>query len=78
MLKDGTRNFEDEKFSYLVATRAPVEPAAARVISRPVRPKGQVILDLCTAAGTREQAVVPKSSEAYRAARKAEWGDQRS
>ena len=75
VLKDGTRNFEDEKFTYLVATRAPAEPASARVISRPVRPKGQVILDLCTTAGSREQTVVPKSSKDYRTARAAGWGD---
>jgi len=75
VLKDGTRNFEDEKFTYLVATRAPAKPAPARVITRPGRPKGRVILDPCTTAGSREQAVVPKSSTSYRTARGAAWGD---
>ena len=75
VLKDGTRNFEDEKFAYVVATRAPVHPAAARVVARPVRPKGRVILDLCTANGERERTVVPRSSDRYRAARDLSWGD---
>jgi ribosomal protein RSM22 (predicted rRNA methylase) len=75
VLKDGTRNYEDEKFSYVVATRAPAHAAPARVIGRPVRPKGRVILDLCTTAGSREQTVVPKSSSSYRAARTTMWGD---
>ncbi|MFI5695093.1 small ribosomal subunit Rsm22 family protein [Kribbella sp. NPDC051586] len=75
VLKDGTRNYEEERFSYLVATRRPVRPAPARVIRRPGRPKGQVVLDLCTSAGTAQQLVVPKSSGAYRAARNTTWGD---
>jgi ribosomal protein RSM22 (predicted rRNA methylase) len=75
VLKDGTRNFEDEKFTYLVATRAPAQPAPGRVIGRPDRPKARVILDVCTSAGTREQTIVPKSAEAYRAARATSWGD---
>lgn len=75
-LKDGTRNFEDEKFAYVVATRCPVRPAAGRVLTRPIRRKGQVVLDLCTAAGTSERVVVPKSSPSYRTARSASWGDE--
>jgi len=75
-LKDGTRNFEDEKFSYLVATRLPIQPAAARVIGRPGRPKGRVMLELCTNAGGRGRAVVHRSADAYREARSIEWGDE--
>lgn len=74
-LKDGTRNFEDEKFTYVVATRCPIRPARARVIARPTRPKNRVVLDLCTAQGDAQRTVVPKSSEAYRQARSTTWGD---
>ncbi|TCC07501.1 small ribosomal subunit Rsm22 family protein [Kribbella soli] len=76
VMKDGTRNYEDEKFAYVVATRCPVRSAAARVLTRPIRRKGQVVLDLCTAAGTAERVVVPKSSPSYRTARGASWGDE--
>lgn len=75
VLKDATRNFEDEKFSYVVATRHPARPAPTRVIRRPGRPKNRVVLDLCTSAGVCEQVVVPKSSDAYRDARGTGWGD---
>jgi ribosomal protein RSM22 (predicted rRNA methylase) len=75
-LKDGKRNFEDEKFTYLVATRRPTRPADSRVIGRPSRPKGQVVLDLCTSSGERARAVIPKSSPTYRNARKLGWGDE--
>jgi ribosomal protein RSM22 (predicted rRNA methylase) len=75
VLKDGTRNFEDEKFTYLVATRGPARPARARVIGRPGRPKNRIVLDLCTSAGTAEQVVIPKSADDYRAARRTGWGD---
>lgn len=72
-LKEGTRNYEDEKFTYVVATRYPTRPTPARVISRPGRPKNRVVLDLCTSTGAAQQVVVPKSSDAYRAARRTSW-----
>ncbi|TDO46048.1 ribosomal protein RSM22 (predicted rRNA methylase) [Kribbella sp. VKM Ac-2571] len=75
LLKDGTRNYEDEKFTYVVATRLPTHPKPARVIARPGRAKNRVVLELCTSTGTAQQVVVPKSSEAYRAARRTSWGD---
>lgn len=81
-LKDGTRNFEDEKFSYLVATRRPARPATARVLTPPVRPKNQVLLTLCTAGAQRTQARIPKSSPEYAVARAvgqgSAWPVQRS
>jgi len=81
-LKDGARNFEDEKFSYLVVTRRPVRSAGARVLTPPVRPKNQVLLTLCTSDGRRSQARVPRSSPDYPAARSvvqgASWPAQRS
>lgn len=75
VLKGGTRNFEDEKFAYVVATSCPIRSAQARVIARPVRPKNRVALDLCTSAGAAEHIVVPKSNPDYRAARATTWGD---
>jgi ribosomal protein RSM22 (predicted rRNA methylase) len=75
ILKDGTRNFEDEKFAYVAATRSAIRPAPARVIARPARPKNRVVLDLCTSAGDTRQLVIPKSSAGYRVARRTTWGD---
>ncbi|KAI1182452.1 mitochondrial small ribosomal subunit Rsm22-domain-containing protein [Nemania serpens] len=48
-----------------------------RNILPPIKRQGHVILDLCTPAGTLERWTVPKSfsKQAYRDARKAQWGD---
>lgn len=76
LTKHGTRNYEDEKFAYLVATRRTIRPAAGRILSQPARPKGQVILDVCLPTGAHQRLTIAKSSEHYRTARAARWGDE--
>lgn len=73
--KGGSRDFEDEKFSYLAATTLPATPAGDRVLRHPqVRP-GHVRLELCTTSGAREQVTVSKKQGTnYRRARRIEWG----
>lgn len=75
-LKGGSLGHEDEKFSYAMFTREPggARPAA-RVIRHPqVRP-GLIELTLCRADGTAGTTkVTQRDKEAWRAARKAEWG----
>lgn len=48
-----------------------------RIILPPIKPQGHVILDVCTPAGKLERWTVPRSfsRQAYRDARKAQWGD---
>lgn len=76
--KGGSRDFEDEKFAYVAATRLPV-PAVpvGRVLRHPqVRP-GHVLLDLCTSGGTAERVTVSKKQgTAYKAARRIAWGER--
>ncbi|MGW4395254.1 small ribosomal subunit Rsm22 family protein [Amycolatopsis nivea] len=75
-IKSGTLGFEDEKFSYVAATSAPVDRPSARIIRHPRKHKGFVQLDLCTADGLAPGTVVSKRHGVrYRAARDAEWGD---
>ncbi|MGW3207914.1 small ribosomal subunit Rsm22 family protein [Streptomyces sp. NPDC001135] len=75
-VKGGTLPYEDEKFSYVVATRLPAGPAPARVIRRPQIRKGQVLLDLCEADDQlRRTTVTKRHGTLYKAARDAEWGD---
>ncbi|MFF5896247.1 small ribosomal subunit Rsm22 family protein [Streptomyces argenteolus] len=75
-VKGGSLSHEDEKFSYVVATRFPVVPAAARVVRRPQIRKGQVLLELCTRdEGLRRATVTKRHGELYRAARDTAWGD---
>ncbi|UJB41713.1 small ribosomal subunit Rsm22 family protein [Streptomyces sp. A1-5] len=75
-VKGGSLAYEDEKFSYVAATRLPAEPAAARVVRRPQIRKGQVLLDLCTADDAlRRDTVTKRHGAAYREVRDAAWGD---
>ncbi|MFF2134924.1 small ribosomal subunit Rsm22 family protein [Streptomyces sp. NPDC058193] len=75
-VKGGSLSHEDEKFSYVVATRFPTEPARARVVRRPQIRKGQVLLELCTRDEGMERATVTKRhGTLYRAARDTAWGD---
>lgn len=75
-IKGGSLGYEDEKFSYIIATRLELPPAQARIVRHPRIHSGHVQLELCTANGTLERRTVTKSSkEAYKRARRAEWGD---
>ncbi|WP_329339832.1 small ribosomal subunit Rsm22 family protein [Streptomyces sp. NBC_00663] len=75
-VKGGSLAYEDEKFSYVAATRFPVTPAAARIVRRPQIRKGQVLLDLCeTDERLTRTTVTKRHGDLYKAARDAEWGD---
>jgi ribosomal protein RSM22 (predicted rRNA methylase) len=74
-LKSGTLGFEDEKFSYVVASRTTPERAPGRILRHPVKRKGMVSLSLCTDTGLTESIVTKRHGSAYRAARDAEWGN---
>lgn len=75
-VKGGSLPYEDEKFSYVVATRFTPAPVEARVTRRPQIRKGQVLLELCTRDEALQRATVTKRHGAlYRAARDTDWGD---
>lgn len=75
-LKRADHPYEDEKFSYVVATRHSVERPAARVIRHPQKRERLVNLDLCTGDGRATRLAVPRSrGPEYRRARKIRWGD---
>ncbi|GGK55404.1 small ribosomal subunit Rsm22 family protein [Streptomyces flaveus] len=75
-VKGGSLPYEDEKFSYVAATRFPVTPAPSRVIRRPQIRKGQVLLDLCeTERSLHRTTVTKRHGLLYKAARDADWGD---
>ncbi|AXE77627.1 small ribosomal subunit Rsm22 family protein [Streptomyces atratus] len=76
-VKGGSLPYEDEKFSYVVATRFRTEPVRARVTRKPQIRKGQVLLDLCTRDEALQRSTVTKRhGELYRAARDIAWGDE--
>ncbi len=74
-LKSAALPYEDEKFSYVVATRNPTLRTPARIVHRPEIQKGFVALTLCTTDGLRCEGVPRSRGDAFRRARKADWGD---
>ncbi|QIJ62283.1 small ribosomal subunit Rsm22 family protein [Streptomyces sp. JB150] len=75
-VKGGSLAYEDEKFSYVAATRLPVTPAPSRVVRKPQIRKGQVLLDLCEPdERLRRVTVTKRHGDDYRAARDTDWGD---
>ncbi|MCX4424643.1 MULTISPECIES: small ribosomal subunit Rsm22 family protein [Streptomyces] len=75
-VKGGSLPYEDEKFSYVAATRLPPTPAPSRVVRKPQIRKGQVLLDLCGPdEALHRETVTKRHGPLYRAARDADWGD---
>jgi ribosomal protein RSM22 (predicted rRNA methylase) len=75
-LKGGELGYEDEKFSYVIASRVPVHPAESRIVRHPWIEPGLVRLELCTPDGLRTHAVRKRAGEQFRRARKANWGGE--
>jgi ribosomal protein RSM22 (predicted rRNA methylase) len=77
MIAKGARvPFEDERYAYVAVSRTPVAyPATARIIKPIVETKPGITLPLCEASGLRNQFVARREKDAFRAARKKEWGD---
>lgn len=77
VIKEGTLNFEDEKFAYVAAAPTDHRRAANRTVRHPQKRKGMVSLRLCTGEGTVvDQVVSKRHGELYRAARDTTWGDE--
>ncbi len=82
-VKGGSLAYEDEKFSYVAATRFPVEPAAHRITRRPQIRKGLVLLELCgprdgdgDGTGLTRATVTKRHGDLYKAARDVDWGQE--
>ena len=74
-LKGGSLGYEDEKFSYIVAAKLPVAPAAARIVRHPLRHPGFIQLQLCASGGLKTISITKRDKEAWKRARKVDWGD---
>jgi ribosomal protein RSM22 (predicted rRNA methylase) len=74
-MKGGSLGYEDEKFSYLCATRLPVPERTGRIVRQPMIHSGYVQLQVCAPDELRQITVTKSQKEPYRAARKAAWGD---
>ena len=75
LIKEGDAPFEDEKFSYIAATRDKFKSADFRILRHPYVAKGHVSFDLCSLNGINKVIVSRKDKELFKQARKAKWGD---
>jgi ribosomal protein RSM22 (predicted rRNA methylase) len=67
--------FEDERFSYVVLTRAPAIRHFSRVLAQPAVGKAEIAAKLCTTDGVTIAKVARRDKTAYAAARHWRWGD---
>ncbi len=76
ILKKGELSYEDEKYSYIVASKNLVNVSDSRVIRHPQINKGHVGLKICTKNGLKETTISRKDNEIYKKAQKIKWGDE--
>jgi len=73
--KKATVPFEDEKFSYLIASRQPGALEGARILSPPAESKAEIRFKLCAENGLAQQIIARRDKAEYKRVRKLEWGD---
>lgn len=74
-LKMGHLGYEDEKFSYVVASKMPTESPNARVLRHPQRRAGNTQLQLCTPEGLQTTTITRSDKTHWKRVRKTNWGD---
>ncbi|HEY6309100.1 MAG TPA: small ribosomal subunit Rsm22 family protein [Candidatus Angelobacter sp.] len=74
-LKSGALAYEDEKFSYVVASRQNAMAASARIVRHPQKRSGHVQLTLCARSGIEKRIISRSQGKDYQLARRAEWGE---
>ena len=67
--------FEDERFAYVVLTRAPATARLSRILAQPVVGKAEISAKVCTPDGVTIAKVPRRDKVAYAAARHWRWGD---
>jgi ribosomal protein RSM22 (predicted rRNA methylase) len=66
---------EDEKFSYVAASRWPVRRPEGRVLRHPQVRQGHVRLEVCGPDGLRSEVVARSDGRRYRMAKDLAWGE---
>lgn len=74
-MKGGSLGYEDEKYSYFIASKTPVTLPDARILRHPDKHSGHIRLNLCTPEGLQNVTVSRRDGDLYKKARKLEWGD---
>ena len=73
--KKATVPFEDEKFSYVIASRHPGPLHGARILGPPTDSKAEIKFNLCTENGLLRPSVARRDKAEYKRVRKLVWGD---
>jgi ribosomal protein RSM22 (predicted rRNA methylase) len=75
LIKSGALSYEDEKYSYIAASKSSVNPVKARVIRHPLRHSGHTRIRLCTTEQLQNIIVTRRDKVIWKRARKVGWGD---
>jgi ribosomal protein RSM22 (predicted rRNA methylase) len=75
LVKGADAPFEDEKFSYVVLSRTPPQPAAGRVLAPPRVTKSAITAKLCKDAGVEIETAARRDADAWRRFKSWRWGD---
>ncbi|OFW70263.1 MAG: hypothetical protein A2977_01185 [Alphaproteobacteria bacterium RIFCSPLOWO2_01_FULL_45_8] len=75
LIKRGNLGYEDEKFSYLIATKNPAAPLGERILKKPLKGKGHIRFDLCTPDGVKRKTISKSNALLYPSAKNKEWGN---
>jgi ribosomal protein RSM22 (predicted rRNA methylase) len=67
--------FEDEKFTYVALTRAPVARRPVRLLAQPTVTKVEISAKLCTPDGLAIATIPRRARADYARARRWRWGD---
>jgi ribosomal protein RSM22 (predicted rRNA methylase) len=73
--KKAELGYEDEKYSYVVFGREPIDLGGGRVLRHPRKHSGHVDFEVCTSEGLKPVTLSRKQGEKYKQARATEWGD---
>ncbi len=76
LVKDASLTYEDEKYSFVIASKKPLPRPSSRIVRKPKHGSGHFILDLCTQDGIKRVIVSKKTPELYRLAHHLKWGDK--
>lgn len=74
-VKDVSLGYEDEKYSYVVASKTSVGLPEARILRHPQHHSGHTEFVLCTKTGLEKRTISRRHKDLYKRAKKLEWGD---
>lgn len=76
LAKEGSLGFEDEKFSYVILSKVPLETSFSRLLKDPLRRKGHTLMTLCSKSGIEQKTITKKDKDFYKMINKLKWGDK--